>query len=536
MGEAQRLWSPTLRDKPSIARSTYAETDALTSGTGATRTVLLENAGSQVLERRTLARPVVIRGLTCAAADATMLSVALAVGLAFPPAGSGSQYLVWSSSVAGLALVMFALRSSYAARPHAQLLENVARTIAVIATAAMAVLSVRVVFGADPAAAAQTAHYWLFATALVGAGRTALLQADVVTRRRGHSGWPTLVVGAGEVGRLTARRLLEQPEHGLRPIGFLDKEPLEPSADSNQPPVLGASWDLEQVIAEHDVRHVVVTFSTAPHDVLLGLVRRCRELGIEVSVVPRLFEVEGERVSVARLGALPLITTHFVHPRGWQFRIKYAVERVIAGIALVATLPLVGMAMLTVRLTMGSPVVFRQRRVGADGRVFEMLKLRTMKGSPEEDGEADFDWVAEQLTAGTNGNLRAVDFNAHSAHAAADRRTTLGRMLRHFSLDELPQLWNVVRGEMSLVGPRPERVSYVRRFEDSVYRYGERHRVKSGITGWAQVNGLRGRTSLSDRVEWDNYYIENWSPWLDLKIILMTIACVLRGEHTERDS
>src|SRR5207244_9314270 len=114
-----------------------------------------------------------------------------------------------------------------------------------------------------------------------------------------------------------------------------------------------------------------------------------------------------------------------------------------------------------------------------------------------------------------------------------DRRTRFGRFLRRFSLDELPQLLNVLRGDMSLVGPRPERASYVGRFEHAVYRYGDRHRVKSGITGWAQVNGLRGRTSLADRVEWDNFYVENWSPWLDLKIVLMTLACVLRGQHEE---
>ena len=524
--------------KPSVARSTYAEPDTLASGPGRPRTVLVEEAGSRSVGRTLLPRPVVLRGLACAAADTTMFGVALAIGFVFPPAGAGFQYLIWSSCLAGLALTMFALEGSYAARPHVQLLENVARAIAVIATAAMAILSLRVVFGGDPAAAAQSAHYWLFATALVGAGRTALLQADARTRRRGQAGWPTLIVGAGQVGRLTARRLIDQPEHGLRPIGFLAKEPLEAGGDSPHPPVLGASWDLERVVAEHDVRHVVVTFSTAPHEVLLDLVRRCRGLGVEVSVVPRLFEVEGERVSVARLGALPLITTHYVNPKGWQFKLKYGVERVIAGLALIITLPLIAAAMITVRLTMGSPVVFRQKRIGNDGREFEMLKLRTMKGTPEVDGEADIDWAADQLTGnGTGrGHLHAVDPETIPVAEAHDRRTGLGRVLRHFSLDELPQLWNVVRGEMSLVGPRPERVSYVRRFEDSVYRYGERHRVKSGITGWAQVNGLRGRTSLSDRVEWDNYYIENWSPWLDFKIILMTMACVLRGEHTERPS
>jgi lipopolysaccharide/colanic/teichoic acid biosynthesis glycosyltransferase len=181
---------------------------------------------------------------------------------------------------------------------------------------------------------------------------------------------------------------------------------------------------------------------------------------------------------------------------------------------------------------MGGPVFFRQRRVGADGREFDMLKLRTMKGRPEEDEEADIGWALEQLVR--NGGVEPDLGNLPAWPSIGnDRRTRLGRLLRRFSLDELPQLWHVVRGEMSLIGPRPERVSYVRYFEQSIYRYAERHRVKSGITGWAQVSGLRGKTSLRDRVEWDNYYIENWSPWLDVKILLMTFACVLSGKHEE---
>jgi lipopolysaccharide/colanic/teichoic acid biosynthesis glycosyltransferase len=234
-------------------------------------------------------------------------------------------------------------------------------------------------------------------------------------------------------------------------------------------------------------------------------------------------------VTVERLGALPLVTVHASDPKGWRVRVKYAVDRIIATLLLLLAAPLLLAATLAIRLSMGKPIFYRQRRVGHDGHQFDMLKFRTMRGVPEEAGEADADWALQQLDSG--GAAEGVEDAAE--RQPADRRTPLGRLLRHFSLDELPQLWNVVRGDMSLVGPRPERVSYVRRFEHAVYRYGDRHRVKSGITGWAQVNGLRGKTSLADRVEWDNYYIENWSWWLDVKIILMTIACVLRGQHEE---
>jgi len=233
--------------------------------------------------------------------------------------------------------------------------------------------------------------------------------------------------------------------------------------------------------------------------------------------VPRLFERVTERLTVEHIGGLPLISSHRVDPQGLQFAFKYVVDRIVAAFILLLCLPVLAAAALAVRLSVGSPILFRQPRVGRDGREFDMLKLRTMRGSPEE-GEADADWADEQL-------------GLHEGEPAAereDRTTGVGRFLRALSVDELPQLLNVLKGDMSLVGPRPERTQYVRRFEQFVYRYGDRHRVKSGITGWAQVNGLRGKTSLSDRVEWDNFYIENWSLWLDVKILLMTVWAVRR--------
>jgi lipopolysaccharide/colanic/teichoic acid biosynthesis glycosyltransferase len=167
-------------------------------------------------------------------------------------------------------------------------------------------------------------------------------------------------------------------------------------------------------------------------------------------------------------------------------------------------------ATLATWISLGRPILFRQLRVGRDGRTFEMIKFRSMRQSMEIPSEAS----------------TLPDDTAPGGIEGGDRRTHLGAFLRKSSVDELPQLWNVVRGDMSLVGPRPERPEFVELFESRVYRYGERLRVKSGITGWAQIHGLRGKTSLSDRVEWDNYYIENWSLWLDLKIILRTAMAI----------
>jgi lipopolysaccharide/colanic/teichoic acid biosynthesis glycosyltransferase len=181
-------------------------------------------------------------------------------------------------------------------------------------------------------------------------------------------------------------------------------------------------------------------------------------------------------------------------------------------------------AALAVLLSLGRPVLFRQRRVGLDGREFELLKFRTMEPSAQG-GEANANWAASQVGGRTITGYVSMQ----------ERITRTGQFLRRYCIDELPQLWNVFRGDMSLIGPRPELPIYVREFNPAIYRYPDRARVKSGLTGWAQINGLRGSTSVVDRVEWDNHYIENWSLWMDVKIALRTVPAVFRGTWTGAD-
>ena len=292
-------------DRPTALHSAYAEPEALTHSASYRRTPLLgEGRGSvrslSVRRQETLA-------ILQLATDVAML--AAAIPLAFVASNGG--VLGWSFAFAFLTLMLLGLRGQYSARRALRLPEDLTGVVAVTATVAMAIISLRVLTGAGDLA--ETAHYWLLATGLLAVGRTGLVGAEAQARRRGYGLRPTLIVGAGTVGRLAATRLSDHPELGLRPIGFLDKDPIElAGSDSLQLPVLGASWDLEQVIDEHGVRQVVIAFSTAPDHVLLELVRRCRKLGVSVAVIPRLFEVEGDRVSIERLGALPLITDSLV--------------------------------------------------------------------------------------------------------------------------------------------------------------------------------------------------------------------------------
>jgi exopolysaccharide biosynthesis polyprenyl glycosylphosphotransferase len=416
----------------------------------------------------------------------------------------------WAVADAALTLVLLGATGVYSQRRLAlSMFGDCGPVVKATTFAAMLILTAQTASDVvDPGR--NVVREWIYLSAFLIAGRIGVNWAQIQARKSGSGQRRTLIVGAGSVGQTIAARLLDQPQLGRRPIGFLDKDPLVESPAATDLPVLGASWDLERVVAEHEIDEVIVSFSRAPNHVLLNVIRRCARDGVAVSLVPRLFEKVPRRIHVEHLGGLPLVELSPPHPLGVRFFMKHAADRIVV----VLLSPLIGLVMAIVALailaTSGRPIFFRQRRVGRDGREFEMLKFRTMAAAP---GGTEYTPEAGLAPGGVEG---------------VDRRTRLGTLLRRTSLDELPQMLNVLRGEMSLVGPRPERPAFVRTFNDTVYAYGDRHRVKSGVTGWAQVNGLRGNTSIRSRAELDNYYIENWSLSLDLRILLMTVRAVFR--------
>ena len=409
-----------------------------------------------------------------------------------------------------LTVGFFWVRGLYRRRMRAMFLEELGQLLAATALAGMSLLTLLLAVGEHAPSASLAARLWLISVGLLGLGRYGRVLVQRHARAFRDARVPTLVVGAGLVGHHVARRLEEHPEYGLRAVGFLDATPLANIDAKADVPVLGHPDDLSEVADATGAEHVIVAFSSHSDRQLLRVARTCHAKGLQISVVPRLFDATNQRVTLDHLGGLPLFNLRAVNPRGWQFSAKHAFDRTAAALAIFVFSPLLLIIAALVKCSSPGPILYRQRRVGRDGQVFDVLKFRSMAPAASEDPEG-FELRAGVAPGGVEGE---------------DRRTTVGRWLRRTSLDELPQLFNVVRGEMSLIGPRPERPEFVHLFQQQIERYGERHRVKAGITGWSQVNGLRGQTSIADRAEWDNYYIENWSLKLDLQILVLTLLAL----------
>jgi len=444
--------------------------------------------------------------------DFAMLAVAVALTIRWPGEPVTGPRALPLGALPLLVMAALLARGMYRDRLRVSILDGIAPVFGAISIATMVIVVAELYVVDETLEVGVLVHAWALSALFVGAGRISVQALQRLGRTRWGVGRPTLIVGAGIVGQRVARRLQQLPEYGLRPVGFLDANPRGWQGPGRHAvPVLGTPADLEEIADRTAAEHVVLAFSSDSDRSYVELVKRCEDASLSVSLVPRLFDAMNDRAVYETLGGLPLLVLNATDPQGWQFTVKHGLDRALAFLMLLICGPVLLTLAVGVRLSSPGPVLFRQRRVGRDGRAFDLLKFRSM-AMPRPD---------ERYLPQTGRAPGGVEGD--------DRRTLIGRVLRRTSLDELPQLLNVVRGDMSLVGPRPERPEYVELFVRDIDRYDDRHRVRAGMTGWAQIHGLRGQTSLADRVEWDNWYIEHWSLGLDLKILLRTVSAVFHA-------
>ena len=306
-----------------------------------------------------------------------------------------------------------------------------------------------------------------------------------------------LIAGSGDLGRLVADKILEHRELGYQIVGFVDDRASGDHLGYRGLPLLGTLDEAAEITAREGVDHLYVALPPEQHMRMLELLDSTSREIVDVKVVPDLLQVIALRARLEDLDGVPVININDVPLQGFNAFIKRFIDVVLSATALIGlALPLVVVAAL-VKFTSKGPIFYRQERMGLDAKPFQMLKFRSMRQDAEASGPG---WTKQN----------------------DPRRTRLGTILRKLNVDELPQLIHVLIGEMSLVGPRPERPVYVEQFMRTIPRYMERHKEKAGMTGWAQVNGLRGDTSIVERTKYDLWYIENWSIWLDLQIIART--------------
>lgn len=402
--------------------------------------------------------------------------------------------------MAVLAILLLASGGRYAPRLHLSVLDELpailGRLLAAVAAVAALILYLH-----------QKSQILIFletacqAIALVLVGRVITTKVIALWRQKGIAQRRTILVGGGATAAELARILAEHREYGIQLYGFVDDG--EDHCAEERLPYLGGLCDLGRVVETTGADTLLVADGEFDERALMDAVRTETCQSAELLVVPRLYHFHTLTGMADHIGCIPIMRIRNPNLRGPARILKRAFDIVVATVALIVLLPVFVLAAVAVRIEGGRGVIFRQIRVGRDGKHFELLKFRTLR--PADDKESETLWSV----------------------ATDDRVGPVGRFLRCTSIDELPQLWNILRGDMTLVGPRPERPHFVEQFSNQVDRYSHRHRVQVGLTGFAQVSGLRGNTSIADRASYDNFYIENWSLWLDIKIILWTFREVL---------
>lgn len=407
-------------------------------------------------------------------------------------------------SAAALTVAAFATGGLYRGRRHVSILDELPwLTSRMLATAAMVAVIFSLRHGATYVG--DFLHGVAISIVLVIVGRAFTRWVVLFARRRRWVEHGAIIIGGGPVAAELARLLRRYPQYGLRFAGFVDDETSH-HRTGDLMPWIGRTEDLDEMIVATESDVIIVADAAASTEAkLMRLVRRPAAMNCDLLVVPRLHDFSTLVGSPDHIGAIPIMRIRRPTLSGPKWWLKRTFDFVFALVGLIILSPVMALCAIAVRIEGGSGVFFRQERVGLNGRRFKLVKFRSMR--PADEQEASTTWsVADDARVGP-----------------------VGRFLRRTSLDELPQLWNVLRGDMTVVGPRPERPYFAEKFTAEHPLYGNRSRMPAGLTGLAQVSGLRGDTPIADRARFDNYYIENWSIWLDAKVLLRTVAEVFRG-------
>ncbi len=342
-------------------------------------------------------------------------------------------------------------------------------------------------------------YFWGIALFGLTAIRILYRKTLKIIRKRGYNQRYALIAGTGPLGLKVLEKVRLYPALGIQVLGFLTRKEEEVGKKIQNIPILGVYEDLTEILNEQKVDIFFVAISISDYDCFESLIEKVNGHLSEIKVVPASYEFLRLRGGMDALDDLPIVSLQGSPLYGWDRVFKRMFDLVVGSFILILLAPVMFLIGLLVKWTSEGPIFYRQERVGMNGRPFQILKFRTMRVDAEK--ETGPVWAKEN----------------------DPRRTQIGTFLRKTSLDELPQLFNVLRGEMSVVGPRPERPNFVEEFRNKVPSYMLRHKIKAGMTGWAQVNGWRGDTSLEKRIEHDLYYIQNWSMGFDLRILLMTL-------------
>lgn len=348
------------------------------------------------------------------------------------------------------------------------------------------------------------AYAWFFIVVILNVGRILHAQIQWWAQTIGIGDERVLLIGTGEVGQMLLDKLRNNPKLGYQVVGLIDESGTRVNETVMGVPILGKLADIPNTIEEWEVDEVIVGLpENSPHD-LVGIISLCEREKVGIRVVPDAFQIMASGVGIDDLSGLPLINVRDVALQGWKLTLKRGVDIIISTVALVLLSPFMLLLAVLIKLDSSGPVFYVQERMGLDAIPFKILKFRSMRVDSEAHGPG---WTTPD----------------------DPRKTQLGTIIRRFSLDELPNLINILIGDMSLVGPRPEQPVYVEQFRQSIPRYMDRHREKAGLTGWAQVNGLRGDTSIAERTKYDLWYTENWSLMLDFSILIRTFFQVIFG-------